>query len=152
LLPEIKNGFKVLICNNNSLSGQSNNLNLDYLIDQVSELYPDITFYVTDKMSVNKSNVIFTSDITNALPDLLEISYISTKCNIIIGRGSGPYSFSILFENIKDESKTFLGLCENYLEGIWDTKYLKCKYYHNPSYDINNITNNLINIIKTYDK
>ncbi len=152
LLPEIKDGFNVLICNNNSLSGQANNINLDHMINVVSDLYPEITFYVTDKIGINKNNIIFTSDITNVSPDLLEISYISTKCNIIVGRGSGPYSFSILLENIKDESKTFLALCNTYLEGIWDTKHLKCKYYHNPSDDINNIKNNLIDIIKTYGK
>jgi len=151
-LPEVKVGFKVLICNNNSLSGQANNINLDQMIDVVSDLYPEIIFYVTDKINVNKNNIIFTSDVTNVLPDLLEISYISTKCNIIIGRGSGPYSFSILLQNVKDETKTFLGLCNNYLEGIWDTNYINCKYYHNPSHDINNITNNLIDIIKTYGK
>lgn len=151
-LPEVKDGFKVLVCNNNSLSGQANNINLDHMINVVSDLYPEITFYVTDKININKSNIIFTSDITNNLPDLLEISYISTKCNIIIGRGSGPYSFSILYENIKDESKIFLGLCNDYIHGIWDTNYLKCKYYHNPINDINVITNNLIDIIKAYGK
>ena len=151
LLPEIKDGFKILICNNNSLSGQANNVNLNHMIDVVSDLYPEITFYVTDKININKNNIIFTSDITNVSPDLLEISYISTKCNIIVGRSSGPYSFSLLYENIKDESKTFLGLCNNYLEGIWDTKYLKCKYHHNPSNDINIITENLIDIINSYE-
>jgi hypothetical protein len=151
-LPLINNGFNVLICNNESLSGQANNVNLDYMIDVVSSLYPNITFYITKKIAIYKPNVIFTSDITNVLPDLLEISYISTKCNIIVGRSSGPYSFSMLLENIKDENKTLIGLCNNSIDGIWDTRFLKCRYVHNPSGDINVITNNLIDIIKTYGK
>lgn len=148
--PYLKDGFKVLICNNNALSGQANNINLDYMINVVSEMFPDITFYVTDRINLSKNNVIFTSDITNVSPDLIEISYISTKCNIIVGRSSGPYSFSLLYDNIKDKTKTFLAICNHYIEGIWDTKHLECKYYHNSSNDINIITNSLIEIINDY--
>jgi hypothetical protein len=150
--PKINDGFNILICNNNSLSGQSNNINLDSMIDNLSELFPNITFYVTDKNNINKKNVIFTSDITNSSPDLLEISYLSTKCNIIVGRSSGPYSFSMIYENIKDNTKVFFGLCHEYIVGIWNTDYLNCKYYHNPGNDINEITNNLAEIINNYGK
>jgi hypothetical protein len=149
-VPNTTKNFKILICNSESLSEQSNNVNLDHMIDVLSDLYPEITFYVTKKTEITKQNIIYTSDITNITPDLLEISYISTKCEIIVGRGSGPYSFSILLENIKDDRKTFVGLCNKYIEGIWDTRFLKCKYVHNSSGDIDNITKNLIEIIKGY--
>lgn len=152
ILPKIEDKFSILICNGNSLSGQSNNINLNILIDTISRLYPDINFYVTTKTDIIKKNIIYTSDITNCSPDLLEISYISKKCSIIIGRGSGPYSFSIILDNIKDKNKTFLGICNNYLEGIWNEKKINCKYFHNPSSDINLIIENLINIIKSYEK
>lgn len=149
--PSLVGGFKILICNNNAISGQANNINLDTMIEFISEMFPHITFYVTNKFTTNKKNIVFTYDITNTSPDLIEISYISTKCNIIIGRSSGPYSFSLLYENIMDKNKTFFALCNNYLEGIWDTNHLKCKYYHDSSNDIDKITNTLIQIINDYN-
>jgi len=150
--PNIKDGFNVLICNNNCTSGQANNLNLDYMINTISEKYPHINFYITEKTNIIKNNVIYTSDITNCIPDLVEIGFISTKCNIIVGRASGPYSFSILKENILDENKSFFALCNDYIVGIWDDRFLKCNYYHTSSNDINHITNRLITIIETYKK
>jgi hypothetical protein len=99
--PSVSENFNVLICNNNSLSGQAINVDLHSMIDVISDNNPNITFYVTDKLNLRKKNIIYTSDITENFPDLVEISYISTKCKIIVGRSSGPYSFSLtktLFE------------------------------------------------------
>lgn len=149
--PSVSENFNVLICNNNALSGQAINVDLHGMIDVISDNNPNITFYVTDKLNLHKKNIIYTSDITENFPDLVEISYISTKCKIIVGRSSGPYSFSITDNNLLDEDKTFFALCNDYITGIWDKNISKCKYYHEPSNDINKITNTLQTIINTYN-
>lgn len=148
--PNVSENFNVLICNNNAISGQANNVDLNGVIDTISENNPHIMFYVTDKIDLNKQNIIYTSDITESNPDLLEISYISNRCKIIIGRSSGPYSFSITDINLLDENKSFLALCHDYNTGIWDANLSKCKYYHESGNNVNKITNIIQNIIDSY--
>lgn len=139
--------YKILICNDDSLSGQSKNTNLDFLINTLSLKFPRFIFYVTKKMETFSRNVIFTDDIYLSRPNLLEISYISKHCNIIIGRASGPYSYSMTQENILDKYKTFISLSNDYLTGIWDSRFHKCNYYHLPESNINHITDRITNIL-----
>jgi hypothetical protein len=148
--PKIDDGFNVLICNNNAISGQANNVNLNETINFLSENNPNINFYVTEKIDLVKTNIIYTSDITESFPDLVDISYISTKCKLVVGRSSGPYSFSLTKTNLLDENKSFFALCHDYNTGIWCQDIIKCKYYHEPSNDINKITQSLQNIISNY--
>ena len=148
--PNVPKDFNVLICNNNSMSGQANNVNLNEMINIISENNPHIIFYVTDKINLNKQNIIYTSDITKNTPDLVEISYISTKCKIIVGRASGPYSFSITDTNLLDESKSFFALCNEYKTGIWDSNIANCKYYHGSYNNVDTITETIQNIINSY--
>jgi len=138
-LPKIKEGKKILICNGLAKSGQSNNMDFSDMINKLSNYYPNVLFYVTDKFSTTNSNIIFTSEITNLSPDLLEIAYISTKCDVIIGRASGPYSFSMIRENILNETKIFIAACNIFLEGIWDDGIPNCKYIHYPGDNINDL-------------
>jgi hypothetical protein len=53
-------------------------------------------------------NVVFTNDIIKSNEcDLNEISYLSTFCDIIVGRNSGPFCFASTKNNLKDPNKTF---------------------------------------------
>lgn len=148
--PKINDGVNVLICNNNAISGQANNVNLNEVINHLSINNPKVTFYTTEKINLIQPNIIYTSDITESLPDLVDISYISTKCKLIVGRSSGPYSFSLTKHNLLDENKTFFALCHDYNTGIWCKDIIKCGYYHEPSNDINEITKSIQNIISNY--
>jgi len=50
--------------------------------------------------------------------DLNEISYLSTFCDVIIGRGSGPYCFSHVKKNIFNENKTYISVCSDKNNGV----------------------------------
>jgi len=107
--------FKVLICNGNVLSAQSNIL-LDSVIDKLSDIHKDIDFILTKKIDIAKDNILFTDDIINCnIPDLNEISYLSTFCNIIIGRSSGPYCYTLTKSNFNDSNKTFIAISLSYI-------------------------------------
>ena len=103
---------KVLVCNGPALSNQSlkYNGNMQNIIINLASSYKDITFICTEN-SFNSSlqNIVFTDEITKRIDcDLNEISYISTFCDVIIGRFSGPYCFSCTKENILNFNKTFV--------------------------------------------
>jgi hypothetical protein len=103
---------KVLICNNNVESAQSINFNFDPIIDELSLLFPDTLFLMTNILTNNiliRPNVIYCSNIVPQVNNNLnEISYLSRFCDIIVGRYSGAQTFSGVYENYIDPSKTFI--------------------------------------------
>jgi len=101
---------KVLICNNNPISGQSFSSNMQEWIEPLAESNPDIQFILTDAIDKSIKNVSYTYTIvtTKNQTDLREISYLSTKCDVIIGKNSGPYVYCETFDNYMDNSKKFI--------------------------------------------
>lgn len=101
---------KVLLCNGPALSGQCEyNGDMKEIVEVLSQKYPNVSFITTHKINFDAKNVYYTGDIIkNDGPDLNEISYLSTFCDIIVGRSSGPFTFSNLKDNIFDDKKSFL--------------------------------------------
>ena len=69
--------------NGHTRSGHS-----DFIFDLnlLSSLFPDINFYCTSSPNSEAKNVIDCSNL-----NLVELSSISNKCSLIIGKGSGPF-------------------------------------------------------------
>lgn len=113
---------KVLFCNGLCLSGQTcYNDDLSELIERLSKKYRDITFIATKKFDTKINNIVFTDDINQIVGcDLNEIGYLSTFCDLIIGRNSGPFAYSFLKENFNNQNKIIYGFgrdvtdCFNY--------------------------------------
>lgn len=139
----------ILICNNNVHSGQSENFNFDPFIDYLSTVYPDLMFIISNNTNLNKNNVFNFSNIGGITNNLLEISYISTKCDVIIGRASGPYCFTHIKENIKNPNKNFIGFSYGEAESKWvSDNNCQAKQYWSNNFDelsIKNFINNILN-------
>lgn len=115
---------KVLICNGVPKSGQSFNSNMEEFLVPLAEKYPDVYFICTEKFATSVPNLVFTDDIImdtdveeKRAPwedrefnncDLQEISYLSEKCNLIVGKNSGPYVFCETKNNYMNSDKKFL--------------------------------------------
>ena len=136
----------VLICNGNVNSGQSLNVDLTNTIHMLSNSNPNILFLVTQNIQNDNTNIVNTSELTNTTPDLLQISLISTFCDVIVGRASGPYCFTHTKDNLLDSSKTYVSFSFNQNEGIWYKKS-KAKQYWDSNLDLNHIFTTINNII-----
>ena len=140
--------IKILVCNGDVHSSQSGVVDFKQLIEKLSVDFPDMHFILTDKKDViEKPNVFYTSDIIKAVGDLNEISYLSTLCGAIIGRASGPYSFTEVKENMDDVDKTFIFICNVFSDGAWCDKTLCSKVWIN-NYEFNNILNTVTGELK----
>lgn len=113
-LKKFENSIKVLISNGATRSAQSENFDMNNAIDGLSSSYKEVLFILTDSTNkINKNNIFYTDDIIGKKSgDLNEISYLSTKCNLIVGRSSGPYAFSLIKENLENPKKYFLSFIE----------------------------------------
>lgn len=92
---------KILICNEIPKSNQSNIFSFLPIINYLKSIDNVVIYFVSKNENIDEcSNVIFTDTLTIDKPDLNEISFLSTKCNITIGRNSGVHSFTYVKENI----------------------------------------------------
>jgi len=111
----------VIICNGPVMSGQSLNFDLNPIVQQLAVSNPDICFFMSNPDNkIYAANIHYTSDIikTNG-SDLNEIGYIGTKCNLIVGRASGPFCFCHNKTNLFDATKTFLAVTNYKTDGWW---------------------------------
>jgi hypothetical protein len=150
---QIKKNFKkiILICNGNVESGQSNNFSFDDIIKKISLEHPEFLFLLTQRTdSIFLENVKFVDDIINIYPNILEISYLSIFCDVIVGRASGPYVFSSIYENISNKNKTFISFTHKKCEGSWFEGYEgnQAKWIWSNDYNQENILKTIIDNIK----
>jgi len=139
---------KVLVCNNVPQSGQSLTSNLSEFIKDAAKKYPDTQFICTNEFDIDTlDNILFTNDIVSVKGcDLQEISYLSTFCDVIIGKNSGPYVFCETYDNYMNDNKRFLSFNTKHHEytDIKETMSngldIKCKYLTVPIIDVKSPT------------
>lgn len=115
------NRKKILICNGDVRSGQAKNFDMNILLNHLSKKYKDHLFLVTDNSNkIIEKNITYTADINKIFDnDLNEIAYLSTYCDTIIGRGSGPYCCSNIKTNLLNKNKNFIGFTNLYGDSHW---------------------------------
>jgi len=111
---------KILICNGPCLAEQASyNGDMSSIIKKLSLKFDKNDFISTQKFFIDECdnqnrNLYFTEDITQVFEcDLNEIGYLSTFCDVIVGRNSGPFCFSTIKENYNNQSKVFYAFGEN---------------------------------------
>jgi subtilase family serine protease len=96
----------IFISNGNVLSGQSINFNFDQIISELCKIYKSYLFIVSNDTLLKFDNLIMSSNIIGKNNcDLNENAYLSTFCDVIIGRLSGTHTFSYIKENITGNKK-----------------------------------------------
>ena len=119
---------KVLICNGDTFSGQSNNVDLYKMFLPVIEKRNDVLFLFTEKKNFDGfENVIFVDEICekNTIGD---IEYLSKFTHIIIGRSSGPSHACFNKENCYDDDKKIVELTTDYDRAFFHKKG-KAEYF-----------------------
>jgi hypothetical protein len=140
----------VLIANGRALSGQSK-LDVNVLNDVIVELskkYPYTAFITTTRIDVDNANIFCTDTLFQKNFDLLEISYLSTFCDVIIGKNSGPFTYSHTKQNIMDDSKVFVSFSNLARDNLlYDVITARCKFVHSSGLEHAELANILCDII-----
>ena len=126
-IENIKNYFNrntkrnILICNNKVSSGQAPNNSMNSMIMQLACSFVNMNFIISNKNDLEeilkKDNIIYAKEIIRDDSidfDMNEISYIGSQCDVIIGRSSGPYVFSITKETV--HAKQFICFCNSIMD------------------------------------
>jgi len=115
---------RVLVSNGPCASGQAYNFDMGPVVEALAEKHPSCQFLVTDPFPTTKGNILDANK--EAVPplgksNLIELSHLSLSCPIIVGRGSGPFCFAHVRENLMDPNKTFIVFGNGAPEGHWAT-------------------------------
>jgi len=94
-----------LFCNGQVQSTQSSMGNMANIINTLAEKYPQDKFVVTESFSTTASNIYFTDDIFQQDCDICEIGVLSHWCDVIVGKNSGPFTYSSTHENLNSDKK-----------------------------------------------
>lgn len=107
---EVYPGRKILISTGDVFSNQSENFDFAPIVEELCLRHKDTQFITTTDLGIWQHNYHSTPGITQTLDgfDLNEISYLSTMCDVIIGRSSGPYVFCQTKTNLMNPNKKFL--------------------------------------------
>jgi hypothetical protein len=130
---------KILFINPKGRSGQTDNENwLDKIIN-LSNLYSEYDFYYTNKeeIEIDSDNIFYTPDVFGTYPsDILHNGYLSTFCDIIVGRNCGALiAISMQNKNILCESKILITQTQDNihkpdLECFYNSKIYVAKNIH----------------------
>lgn len=153
---------RVLIANNQPMSKQSFDHDMAGIIEILSSEYQHVDFICTNKFKTKKPNILFTDDITNAsisqrklIPswsrgtcDLNEIAYISTHCDVIVGKNSGPFIWCMIKDNIFDANKSIISFNKHERDSLLYNINYKCDYVWSDDYSDLNILETIRSKIK----
>lgn len=148
---------KILICNNVPKSNQSFPSDMKLIISKLSDKFRDIDFICTNTFDTgSQENILFTDNIIKTnndnidLPewcksrcDLNEISYLSKFCDIIIGKNSGPYIFTVTKDSLMDENKTYIQFNHIARDSLFYDIDFKCRYIQQSNFDEQSVFNTI---------
>lgn len=120
----------IFISNGDVHSGQAKNYDMNPVIIDLARKHPNCDFYVTKGVDSDLQNIFDANLFVGKAHDggggmlgggtnLNEISYLSTKCDLIVGRASGPYCFTHTKQNLFDIKKTFISFSNNMGTAHW---------------------------------
>jgi len=105
---ELLQGNVYLFCNSEVASKQSSMDNMQKIIEYVADSHNNDTLVVTERFETDRQNIVFTSDLFSNTCDLCDISYLSSKVNLIVGKNSGPFTYANTKQNLLDKTKVFV--------------------------------------------
>lgn len=141
---------KILISNGHALSGQATNFLMTPALVQLAQAHSDKIFILTNQEG-NLSlppNVVYSKDIIQKASgsDLNENSYLSTRCDAIVGRASGVFSYAWTQENMLQRKVKFICFCgpEVVIRGsnqFWTSSLLNGKIPYSADFIVSTETN-----------
>lgn len=142
---------KIYISNGNVQSMQANNFDFDPILKNVIEKYPNYVFLVTNRTNLKYDNLFYTGDVINSPNgfDLNECGYLSTFCDTIIGRNSGPHVFAQHYDNWMDETKATLSFTYTEVGATFVLEQpVKMKKYWSDATDVDGVTKKIMEVIE----
>ena len=137
----------ILFCNGSANSGQSRAGDFKSVIETLAKEFTSIRFLLTSKLDLTGPNIYYTDDVLKLESDINQIAYLSKYARLVVGKNSGPFTFSQYAELLNDPDCTLFNFsilptdCPN----GGSTYLARCLY--SPESDDRRITDLIRNVI-----
>jgi hypothetical protein len=121
---------------------------MDNAIINLSKRFKRTAMIVTNPIHTTQDNIFFTQNVFNKEFDLPEISLLSSFCNIIVGKNSGPFTYAHTKKNVLDRSKTFISFSNLSRDNLLHEVPSLCNFMHSSTADEGEVELILHDIIK----
>lgn len=147
---------KIFVETGMALSGQAHNFAFTPIIANLAQKHQDKIFILSNKEGEYQlpNNVVYSSNIIQKtiMSDLNENSYLSSHCDVIIGRASGAFTFAMTQENLFQRSPKFIAFCNLVPDSpnkFWLNELFRDSVHYSAQFIVTNEsnTNNITNII-----
>jgi hypothetical protein len=142
-------GKKIFVSNGAILSDQAHNFPLTPIIANLAQKHTDKIFILSNHDGhPGSANIIHSDDIIKKRGnDLNENSFISSHCDVIIGKASGSFTFAVTQDNLFNREVKFLAFCN--LEPVhpnkfWANELLRDKINYRCQFIINNTSDPIV--------
>jgi len=140
---------KIFVENAHANSDQSVNFDLTSAILELAPKHHDKIFILSNQFSIVPLpiNVCYSKDIIQSAgrqSDLNENSFLSTHCDVIVGRASGPFTFSLTQENLFTRHPKFIcftNLVPSPPNKFWVNELLRDKINYSAEFIVENVSN-----------
>ena len=106
---------KILVSNGQAMSGQATNFPMAPIISELAQIHQDKIFILSNQegSSYLPPNVVYSKDIIKKPTgsDLNENSFLTTFCDVIVGRASGAFSYAWTQQNMLQRKVKFVCFC-----------------------------------------
>lgn len=140
-------GKKVYVETAWAQSGQADNFMMTPAIIELAQRHPDKYFILSNQEGnyTLPGNVVYSSNIIqkSSGSDLNENSFISTHCDVIVGRASGAFTFALTQENLFVRSPKFIcftNLVPQPPNKWWMSELLRDKVQYSAQFVIENVS------------
>lgn len=102
---------KILVENGRAISGQAHNFDMTSIMANIARHHMDKIFIFTNHDNIRlPDNCIYSDGIIKKQmrSDLNEISFLSTHCDMIVGRASGVFTFCLTQQNLFERNIKYL--------------------------------------------
>lgn len=141
---------KIIIDNGWVGSAQAPNFDWHDIIYRLAGKYPEKCFIVTHALPMEVENVYPVDTIIKSRDgfDLPEVSYLSNRCSMLIGRNSGPHVHMQTKTNCMDENKKLLSFTYQVTGSSFvENTIIKMKKYWSPYEDDDSVFERIIEVI-----
>lgn len=106
---------KIFVSNGLAMSGQATNFPMAPIISELAQLHQDKIWILSNQEGAGylPPNVVYSKDIIKkpAGSDLNENSFLTTFCDVIVGRASGAFSYAWTQQNMVQRKVKFVCFC-----------------------------------------
>jgi hypothetical protein len=147
-LRRIRDRKMILFCNGPVMSRQCDLTDMAETVQILSSKYPEYEFLLTYPVNVSAQNVFCTDEIFGSpVGNINQIAYLSQFAELVVGKNSGPFTYSQHRANLNNYQKSFLCYGKRAIDWILGSGEYYCNAYFSATSNEHTVVEQIVHIL-----